>query len=607
MGGVTPLQAAMMRGHQHVVDELERPMKLYESEDEDEAELARALRLSVADCDGDTTVNLSHIDDASAAPLLGKRVVACGLSRDDVNGLCGTALSFEPATGRYAVYLGKGNKASKYSLKPTNLMRDLTSQRVVTHGLSREDMNGRHGTALSFDSSTGRYAVRLEPDRKVFKLKPANLRMDATTLLQRATKSYPFEALRDAIDEAADPEVEVDPQALVDAQARLVVLATEKLVGVMHRRKLEPLVVAVAKAEKEGLTDAAALTAAHALVAELEAEPPRAAPAPAGTHALNELTRPTHIDPAVFEPFMHCAGQEVTAEHDYKYWGGDVQPWRNGVDDTPVMDPDVIALEEKHKLAAETEDDPETAGTEGHTTKKRPQHALKLRCCGVRSDYLLGLTFALNMWDWPTWKVATTNTTIAKTLSPTLTLCNILLAVYSTVPYPTLTPGGAVPGEAHDGEGGPVPLRRAGSGAAIHRRRHNLHEPLLGRAVGRPGRSGVRGRGHEPDRVVSWAHVAASCTQLLAYHWSSRCNIRHLSRIDVFAVRQFPGNGADLDFREVLPGCTAAIVAAAPVEGTLLNDNRGDDSVFTPTVKQAFLKSDEYAAVAKVLPFVRLW
>ena len=40
-------------------------------------------------------------------------------------------------------------------------------------------------------------------------------------------------------------------------------------------------------------------------------------------------------------------------------------------------------------------------------------------------------------------------------------------------------------------------------------------------------------------------------------------------RIDVFAVRQWPGNGADLDFRGVLAGCTAAIVAAAPIEGTL--------------------------------------
>ena len=77
-------------------------------------------------------------------------------------------------------------------------------------------------------------------------------------------------------------------------------------------------------------------------------------------------------------------------------------------------------------------------------------------------------------------------------------------------------------------------------------------------------------------------------------------------RIDVFAVRQWPGNGADLDFRGVLRGCTAAVVVAPPIEGTLLKEH-GDESMFNPTAKEAFLKSDEYKAVAKVLPFCRLW
>ena len=81
-----------------------------------------------------------------------------------------------------------------------------------------------------------------------------------------------------------------------------------------------------------------------------------------------------------------------------------------------------------------------------------------------------------------------------------------------------------------------------------------------------------------------------------------------LARIDVFAVRQWPGNGADLDFRGVLEGCTAAIVAAAPIEGTLLNDgSAGKKRVNNHAAKEAFLKSDEYAAVATVLPFCRLW
>ena len=79
-----------------------------------------------------------------------------------------------------------------------------------------------------------------------------------------------------------------------------------------------------------------------------------------------------------------------------------------------------------------------------------------------------------------------------------------------------------------------------------------------------------------------------------------------LARIDVFAVRQWPGNGADLDFRGVLEGCTAAIVAAAPIEGTLLKPY-GKESMANPPAKEAFVKSDEYAAVATVLPFCRLW
>ena len=76
----------------------------------------------------------------------------------------------------------------------------------------------------------------------------------------------------------------------------------------------------------------------------------------------------------------------------------------------------------------------------------------------------------------------------------------------------------------------------------------------------------------------------------------------------MLAVRQWPGNAADLDFRGVLKGCTAAIVAAAPIEGTLLKDgNTTDEGMNNPSALEAFLKSDEYAAVAKVLPFCRLW
>ena len=42
------------------------------------------------------------------------------------------------------------------------------------------------------------------------------------------------------------------------------------------------------------------------------------------------------------------------------------------------------------------------------------------------------------------------------------------------------------------------------------------------------------------------------------------------TRIDVFAVRQWPGNGMDLDFRGVLGKTTATIVAAARIELPIL-------------------------------------
>ena len=75
--------------------------------------------------------------------------------------------------------------------------------------------------------------------------------------------------------------------------------------------------VAVAQAGKSAETQAA-------VEAELEAEPPGAQPAPAGTHAMHELTKPTHLDAeAVFGPFTHCKGMSALAVNDYKYWGGE--------------------------------------------------------------------------------------------------------------------------------------------------------------------------------------------------------------------------------------------------------------------------------------------
>jgi len=67
--------------------------------------------------------------------------------------------------------------------------------------------------------------------------------------------------------------------------------------------------------------------------------------------------------------------------------------------------------------------------------------------------------------------------------------------------------------------------------------------------------------------------------------------------IDIFAVRQWPGNEADVHFRDVISHCDALIVSTSPVN-TLKKDV--DNLV-------AFLDSNEGKAARQSLPFFRLW
>merc|ERR1712166_487778 len=70
--------------------------------------------------------------------------------------------------------------------------------------------------------------------------------------------------------------------------------------------------------------------------------------------------------------------------------------------------------------------------------------------------------------------------------------------------------------------------------------------------------------------------------------------------IDIFAVRQWPGNVADLNFRGVISRCDALVVSTSPVDGLKewIND---------PTKHVAFLATDEGKAAKKATPFFRLW
>jgi hypothetical protein len=112
----------------------------------------------------------------------------------------------------------------------------------------------------------------------------------------------------------------------------------------------------------------------------------------------DKLARPPHIGVERLVQFLPYAAKTKKAARNYEYWANDKQPWRDGTDKSksPVVDPAMIASEEQHKLAVEASDRA-TAGT--------PLHDEKLRCRGIRVDFLLALTFALNMWEWATWEV----------------------------------------------------------------------------------------------------------------------------------------------------------------------------------------------------------
>ena len=67
-------------------------------------------------------------------------------------------------------------------------------------------------------------------------------------------------------------------------------------------------------------------------------------------------------------------------------------------------------------------------------------------------------------------------------------------------------------------------------------------------------------------------------------------------------MRQWPGNGADLDFRGVIRGCTALVVAAPLIEGKLTEKFMGNAKN-----RAAFLESEAGAAAKKLLFAFRLW
>ena len=106
----------------------------------------------------------------------------------------------------------------------------------------------------------------------------------------------------------------------------------------------------------------------------------------------DHLYLPADINLGIFASIMQCKGKKALARCSIKFWGGDQLPWRDG-NDKPVTDTEIIAREQALKDYAQAED------------KAVGEDAQSLRGRGVTVGFLLCLTFALDLWDWPTWQV----------------------------------------------------------------------------------------------------------------------------------------------------------------------------------------------------------
>ena len=90
----------------------------------DYLEARRLYTLASAQGFAQATEELNRLEEKirTECPLLGKRVMITGTSREDLNGRAGVARSFDEAKGRYVVRLdGAGAGESALRLKPVNL------------------------------------------------------------------------------------------------------------------------------------------------------------------------------------------------------------------------------------------------------------------------------------------------------------------------------------------------------------------------------------------------------------------------------------------------------------------------------------------------------
>ena len=87
----------------------------------------------------------------------------------------GVTQSYQEARRFYALASAEGVDKLKRLEEKIRAECPFLGKQVVITGTSREDLNGRTGTATSFDHARGRYVVELDGEIEKLKLKPENL------------------------------------------------------------------------------------------------------------------------------------------------------------------------------------------------------------------------------------------------------------------------------------------------------------------------------------------------------------------------------------------------------------------------------------------------
>ena len=105
-------------------------------------------------------------------------------TRPELNGAAVTIRRFLTDNERYTVQLPPtaNGALQQISLTPANLVLAEGSAVVATGLTGAPELNGRRGTIEGWDEETGRYAVRLEGERRRKRLRPENCRADVLAL-----------------------------------------------------------------------------------------------------------------------------------------------------------------------------------------------------------------------------------------------------------------------------------------------------------------------------------------------------------------------------------------------------------------------------------------